>query len=150
MPSPGLYRKKLLGASNTGEAFKTQSDMLMLATWNEDLAAHTCYLYDYWHDDHKTQLLDLDPSNDPKKIAIELKVRVSSQQTYSKDIVTRHIQMKPHQPMNVDYYPAFFKDRYDAIFPVGLYIDVPDDNGIYNRWMVVGIANYHVNQFPTY
>ncbi len=149
MPRFDLY-KKALGATSVGTAFKNQSDMVLEATWENDLNTRTCYLYDYWHDDFKTRLKDLHPESDPKKVAISLKVRTSSQQTYSKDVVTHHIQMLPSQEMNVDYYPIFFEKRYDAIFPVGLYIDIPDERGIFIRWMVVGLANYNVNQFPTY
>lgn len=149
MPRFDLYRK-MMGVQTVGQAFKKDADMVMEATWLNDRNTCTCYLYDYWHDDYKTVLKDLHPQNDPKKIAISLKVRTSSQQTFAKDVVTHHIQMMPTQEMCVDYYPAFFEKRYDAIFPVGLYVDVPDKMDIYNRWMVVGLANYHVNQFPTY
>ncbi len=148
MPSLDLY-KKILGASSVGEAHKCNSDMIMEATWNNDPNTKTCYLYDYWHDDHKRQLKNLHPEDDDKKIAISLKVRTSSQQTFSKDVVTHHIQMMPSQEMNVPYYPLFFGNRYDAEFPVGLYVDIPE-KGIYRRWLIVGLANFFVNQFPTY
>ena len=149
MPSFDLYRK-LNTATSIGQAHKQESDMIMEATWDNDINSRVCYLYDYWHDDHRTQLKNLDPVNDPKKVAISLKWRRSSAQTYDKDTVTHHIQMKPSQEMNVEYYPDYFGDRYDAIFPVGLYIDIPDEKGIYSRWLVVGVANYHVSQFPTF
>lgn len=149
MPSLDLY-KKMLNAKTIGEAHKLQSDMVMEATWDTDINTRTCYLYDFWHDDHKTQLKNLDSPNDAKKIAISLKWRKSSNQTYDKDTVTHHIQMKPSQEMNVDYYPAFFGDLYNAVFPVGLYLDIPDEKGVFNRWLVVGVANYFVSQFPTF
>ena len=58
--------------------------------------------------------------------------------------------MKPSQEMNVDYYPSFFIDRYSATFPVGLYCDILDESGKYNRWLIVATANYNVSQFPTF
>lgn len=149
MPSLNLY-KKMMGAPTVGRVLKNQSDMVMEATWDNDVSTHTCYLYDYWHDDHKTQLKNIHPEDDPNKVAISLKVRNSSQQTYAKDVVTHHIQMKPSQEINVDYYQDFFGDRYSAEFPVGMYLDIPDEKGIYRRWLVVGLANFFVNQFPTY
>ncbi len=149
MPSLDLYRK-MMGGSSVGQVRKNQSDAVMEQTWFGDINTKTCYLYDYWHDDHKQQLKNLHPEADPKKVEISLKVRTSSQQTYSKDVVTHHIQMMPSQEMNVDYYPQFFGDRYDAEFPVGLYVDIPDEKGNYRRWLIVGLANFYVNQFPTY
>lgn len=149
MPSFDLY-KKLHAASSIGQAHKQESDMVMEATWDNDINTRVCYLYDYFHDDHKTRLTDLDPVSDPNKVAISLKWRRSSAQTFDKDVVTHHIQMRPSQEMSVGYYPAFFGDRYNATFPIGLYLDIPDEKGIYNRWLVVGMANFHVSQFPTF
>lgn len=149
MPSFDSY-KKLLSAKTLGEVHKRESDMIMEATWDTDINTRVCYLYDYWHDDHKTQLTNLDSANDPNKIAISLKWRRSSAQTLDKDVVDHHIQMKPSQEMNVDYYPTFFEERYNATWPVGLFCDIPNEKGIYNRWLIVAVANYHVSQFPTF
>lgn len=149
MPSFELY-KRLHTAASIGQAHKQESDMIMEATWDTDINTRICYLYDYWHDDHRTQLTNLDPVNDPKKVAISLKWRRSTAQTMDKDTVDHHIQMRPSQEMNVDYYPLSFEKRYNSVFPVGLYCDIPDEKGIYNRWLVVAVANYHVSQFPTF
>ena len=149
MPSFDLY-KKINSATSIGMVHKQESDMVMEATWDRDINTRVCYLYDYWHDDHRTQLTNLDSVNDPKKVAISLKWRKNSSQTMDKDTVTNHIQMKPSQEMCVDYYPAFFEERYQATWPVGLFVDIPDEKGNYNRWLIVRIANYHVAQFPTF
>lgn len=149
MPSLDNYRK-MLGNKTLGQARKDVSDMIMDATFDGDINTRVCYFYDYWHDNCKTRLKDLHPEKDPDKVAIIVKWRRSSAQTYDKDIVTHHIQFKTSQKMNVDYYPEYFENRYNAIFPVGLYIDIPDEKGIYNRWLVVGTANYFVSQFPTF
>lgn len=149
MPSFDLY-KKILSEKTLGEVHKKESDMVIEATWDTDINTRVCYLYDYFHDDHKTQLTNLDSANDPKKVSISLKWRKSTNQTMDKDVVDHHIQMKPSQEMNVDYYPAFFKERYQATWPVGLYCDIPDEKGIYNRWLIVATANYYVSQFPTF
>ena len=74
----------------------------------------------------------------------------SSSQTYNKDAVTVHLQLRPEQKCNVWYYEKLFKQRYNATFPVALYVDIPDEQGIYNRWLVVQKANYNVTQFPTF
>ena len=121
MPSFDLY-KKILSEKTLGEVHKKESDMVMESTWDTDINTRVCYLYDYWHDDHKTQLTNLDSSRDSKKVAISLKWRRSSIQTMDKDVVDHHIQMKPSQEMNVDYYPTLFEKRYGATWPVGLVI----------------------------
>lgn len=149
MPSLDNYRK-MLGNKTLGQARKDVSDMIMDATFDGDINTRVCYFYDYWHDNCKTRLKDLHPEKDPDKVAITVKWRRSSAQTMDKDITDHHIQFKSSQKMNVDYYPEFFQKRYDAIFPVGLYCDVPDEKGIYNRWLVVATANYYVSQFPTF
>ena len=112
MPNLDLY-KQILGNQTLGQVHKKESDMVMEATWDTDINTRICYLYDYWHDNHKTQLKNLHPENDPDKIAISLKWRRNSAQTLDKDIVSNHIQMKPSQKMNVEYYPNFIEKRYD-------------------------------------
>lgn len=149
MPSFSRY-KDLHGENTLGQARKSQSDMLMEATWDRDIASRICYLYDWYRDDHKTQLNNLHPQTDKKKTPINLKYIVYSSQTYDKDQVTYHIQMKPSQKPNVSYYDELFKDMYDAEFPVGLYVDIPDSKDVYNRWLVVDKANFNDPQFPTY
>lgn len=149
MPSFSNY-KKMLGVHTNGEIRKNQSDMIMDATWWEDINSRVAYLYDYYHDDYKTQLNNLDSSNDKKKVPIDIKYLQSSSQTYDKDSVTFHIQLRPGQECNVNYYNEFFTNRYQATFPIGLYIDIPDERGIFNRWLVVDKANYNVTQFPTF
>jgi hypothetical protein len=58
--------------------------------------------------------------------------------------------LQPGQECNVDYYPKLFADRYDALFPIGLYVDIMHEDGTYNKWLVVDKANYNGNQFPTF
>jgi len=46
----------------------------------------------------------------------------------------------------VDYYPEVLGNRYDTIFPIGLYVDILDeDDEVYNRWLIVDKANYNGN-----
>lgn len=148
MPSMETYRK--LHSGTTGQERKRQSDQIMDFTWWNDIQSKVAYLYDYYHDDYKKQLDDLDSPNDSKKIPIDIKFVQSSSQTYNKDAVTVHLQLRPEQKCNVWYYEKLFKQRYNATFPVALYVDIPDEQGIYNRWLVVQKANYNVTQFPTF
>lgn len=133
-----------------GEMTKIQSDNTMNDTWWNDPASQVAYLYDYYHDDYKTQLRDLNPKEDSNKIPIDIKFIVATHQSYDKDIVTKHMMMRPHQKCNVNYYKEMFVDTYSAIFPVGLYIDIADENGQYNRWIVARISDFYDPQFPKF
>ena len=149
MPSPTTYRK-LYGLLSDGQARKQQSDDIMNQTWWEDIQSRVGYLYDYYHDAYITHLEDMKSDKDDLKVPIDIKFVMSSSQTYDKDQVTFHIQLRPGQLCNVNYYEEVFGERYDATFPIGLYIDIPDERGIFNRWLIVDKANYNVTQFPTY
>lgn len=146
MPSLTRLKKQYTG----GQLRKLQSDLIMEATWDEDIATRTVYLYDWYHDTEPTRLIDLHPENDINKIPMSIKYVIVSSQTYAKDQVTYHLQMKPSQEMCVPYYNEMFRDRYDAEFPIGLYVDIPDSKGIFNRWLIVERANVNDPQFPTY
>ena len=149
MPSMETY-KKLHNGLMVGQEHKRLSDKIMDATWWTDISSRVGYLYDYYHDDYITQLNDLDSPNDPKKIPIDIKFLMNTSQTYGNDQSTFHLQMRPEQPCNVDYYDEFFGSRYNSTFPIGLYVDIPDEKGKYNRWLIVDKANYNVTQFPTF
>lgn len=135
---------------NSGSVHLIRSQQIMENTWYRDLAVKTCYFYDWYHDSNKTTLNSLSPQKDKDKIPMDVKFIINSTQTFDKDAVTYHIQLKPSQKIVVPYYDEVFKNRYDATYPVGLYCDIPDASGHYNRWLVVGIANGNDPMFPTY
>lgn len=148
MPSPTDYRK-LLGNKTIGQAHKDMSDKIMDYTWWNDIQSRVIYLFDYWHDKNKTFLNDIKIDED-NMTPIDAKFVMYSSQTFDKDAVTFHLQFRPGQQCNVNYYDEFFKKPYDALFPIGLYALIPDEQGIYNRWLIVEKANYNVTQFPTF
>lgn len=145
---------KILGYNSQGRAHKGKSDMIMDATWQRDIQSQTAYVYDYYHDlksSEKFVLNDLHPEDDEYKIPLEIKFIRHQVQTYDKDPVTFWLQMRPGQKCNVDYYSEVLGNRYDTIFPIGLYVDILDeDDETYNRWLIVDKANYNGNQFPTF
>ena len=153
MPTPNMYKQKLLRkGSYAGQSHKNQADNILENTWYEDLATRTCYLFDYYHDDEPTKLDDLTP-NETIQVPIDVKYIVNSSQSLAKDQISYHVMLKPSEEGKdelVPYYKEFFKDRYDATFPVGLYLLVPDAKGKYNRWLIVDRANVNDPQFPTY
>lgn len=138
---------------NPGRARKKISDDIMLNTWWQDIQAQTAYIYDYYHDlksDEALMLNDLHPAEDPQKTALPIKFIRHAKQTYDKDQVTFWLQMQPGQECNLDYYNEMFIKRYNAIFPIGLYVDIMHEDGTYNKWLIVDKANYNGNQFPTF
>jgi len=154
MPTLEKYceQKRKKGLFTNGQVRKHDADMIVEATWYNDLATRKCYLFDYYHDPQPLKLNDLQP-DESVQIPVCLKYIVYSSQTYSKDAITYHIQFKPSEEGDdsiVPYYAKYFKDRYDATFPCGLYVLIPDDKGKYNKWLIVGTANVNDPQFPTY
>lgn len=150
MPSLESYRRINSVASTNGLLRKKNSDAILEQTWYEDIATRTAYFYDMYHDSEPLTLKNMKPYNDVLKIPIDIKFIEHSHQTYNKDQVTFHIMFKPSYVCDVPYYNEVFGDRYNAIHPVGLYCDIPDEKGIYNRWLVVNIADYYGTQFPTF
>jgi len=58
--------------------------------------------------------------------------------------------MQPGQKCNLDYYNEVLGNRYNALFPIGCFVDIMHEDGTYNKWLVVDKANYNGNQFPTF
>ena len=143
---------KILGNTIDGRARKAESDMVMLNSWDEDIQSQTAYLYDYYHDtgSERFRLRDLHPESNSDKTPIRVKFIRHEKQTYNKDPVTFWLQLQPGQECNVDYYDEMFGNKYSALWPVGLYVDIMDESEKYNKWLVVNTANYYQSQFPTY
>lgn len=151
--TPSAYKNSLMRQGTyAGQSKKNQADTIVETTWYEDLATRTCYLYDYYHDNEPLKLNDLHP-DERYKVPVDLKYIVNGSQTYAKDPITYRLMFKPSEEgvdSIVPYYKEMFIDRYDAHFPIGLYVDVPDSKGRYNRWLIVDSANVNDPQFPTY
>ena len=141
------------GATSPGRARKMQSDLIMLNTWDQDIQSQTCYIYDYYHDQQSEESLklnDLHPYDDIQKTPLNIKFIRHSKQTYDKDQVTFWLQMQPNQTCNLDYYDDVLGNRYNSLFPIGVYVDIMQEDGTYNKWLIVDKANYNGNQFPTF
>ena len=140
-------------ASIPGRARKLQSDQIMLNTWWQDIQAQTAYIYDFYHDqksEEPLKLNNLHPEDDLQKTALPIKFIRHAKQTYDKDQVTFWLQMQPGQECNLNYYDEVLGKRYNALFPIGLFVDVMHEDGTYNKWLIVDKANYNGNQFPTF
>ena len=148
MPSFGSYKKILNTSGSTlGEVRKHESDNIMEWTWDGDIAKQIAYQFDMYHDPDPRQLDDLKPTKNMVPLDIKF-VRYQSQ-TLAKDDVAFHMQVRPSQKCNVDYYKKYV-DMYGSRWPLGEYILIKDSDGKYNRWMVVAEADINDLQFPTW
>lgn len=165
MPSLQTARRvanaKNNGAKTIGQIYKEQSDWAMEQTFENDIATKTCYIYDYFHDDFFTDEHGITRSlaegmtyENTNKTKIDAKFIVKSYQSMDKDQVEYYLMFRPSQPVRFNegddlyYYETDFRKRYGATFPIGLFIDVPDDRGIYHKWIVC--RDEPANQFPKY
>lgn len=157
MPSLETARRmnqiKWNGAKTIGQQLKEQSDFAMEDTWDNDIQSRVCYLYDYAHDDNPTINKEM-TYEDTKKYKIDAKFIITKYSSISSDQVEYHLMFRPSQPIDFDegdalfYYEQEYARKYLSEFPIGLYADIPDDKGIYRRWLVV--AKEIGNQFVKY
>lgn len=149
MPSLNEYRRRMGGPMTSGQAKKYESDLIMDNTWWEDISSKVAYLYDYYHDNEPLKLKNLSP-DDRKMVPVDIKFLVNAYNSENKDQVGYHIQFRPWHECPVPYYQEEFEERWDAEYPVGLYCAIPDERGIYRKWLITEPANHLGNQFPTY
>ena len=129
------------------------SDMAMEETWDNNIQSKVCYIYDYYHDDQPDKK-DHMTYERTTKTRIDAKFIVKSYQSIDKDQVDYYIQFKPSQPVEFTkndqlyYYEQDFRRKYGAEFPTGLYCDIPDEKGVYRKWMI--ILSEPANQFTKY
>ena len=150
MPSLSMQKRlNDLKGKTLGQVHKYESDRIMEATWYNDIDARIGYLYDQAHDDEFEVKDDLHPEK-TSKIPVEIKFFEMEYNSLAKDEVSQHIMFKPSYKPNVPYYDDKFAKPLHAEFPIGLYIDVADSRGDYQRWLIVGQYREHSNQFPSY
>ena len=148
MPSFFNYQRNLLNKGKTlGEVRKRQADQIILDTWDGDIQSTRCWLFDMYRDPDPTKFRNMEITDE--MIPLDIKFSVHTKNTYSKDIPTVHLQMKPGQENCVPYYEEY-EYYYGSEWPLGLYVLIPDERGSLRRWMIVDYANFYVNQFPTF
>lgn len=146
-----ILKSKSATKKSIGQQLKEMSDYAMQETWNNDIQTRTCYIYDYFHDNEEDRykLSGYDPSNHEGKIGADLKFIVKSYKSMSKDEPDYHIQFSPDDWNGRDKLPDYFYDslgRYDVQDFVGLFVDIPDDRGVYHKWLITYYED--ANQFP--
>lgn len=150
MPSLDLYKKMLGSPKTIGEAHKIESDKIMDWTFWNDIGAKKAYIYDYYHDDEPLVYYPMHPERSKTKTEIDIKFIVNAYNSENKDQVGYHIQFRPGQKCPLSYYTEMYSKKYEAFFPIALYIDIPDEQGVYRKWLITETANWLGLQFPTY
>ena len=156
MPSLSAYKEYvgINGGSTIAERLKAHSDFAMEATWDNDIQSKVCYIYDYYHDDEPTLNKNIHHNPKTTKTRIDAKFIIKSYSSLDKDQVEYYLQFKPSQKTQFEptdelyYFETDYKNVYMQDFPIGMYIDIPDDQGIYNRWIVC--SKEIGNQFVKY
>ena len=146
MPSLSTARRiasmKNNGAKTIGQIRKEESDFLMEQTWDGDIQSKVCYIYDYLHDDQPDLNSHMTYEN-TTKTRIDAKFIVTQYGSISKDQVPFHIQFKPSQPLEFTqddelyYFETDYRSKYDFKFPLSLYIDIPNEKNVYEKWIIV-------------
>lgn len=154
MPSLDTARRvnqtKWNDARTVGQIIKEQSDFAMEETWFHDPQSKVCYIYDYYHDDQPTLNKGMTYDNTTKTI-IDAKFIITKYSSISSDQVEYHLMFRPSQPRQFSeddelfYYETEYSNRYKSEFAIGMYVDIPDDTGLYRKWLVV--AKEIGNQF---
>ena len=157
MPSLQTARRiasmKNNGAKTIGQIHKENSDWLMEETFFNDPQAKVCYIYDFYHDDKPWLAEDITHEN-TTKTKIDAKFIVTKYSSIDKDQVEYHLQFRPSQPVRFTeddelyYYETDYKKHYSTQFPIGLFVDIPDEKNVYRKWLIV--AKEEGNQFLKY
>lgn len=158
MPSLETARRMLSvqnnGATTVGQIHKETSDQYMEWTWDENVQSRTCFIYDYIHDDSPTMKDHIVHDENTTKTMIDAKFIISSYGSIDKDQVAYHLLFKPSQKIDFEegdelyYYETDYKQRYGSSHFIGMFVDIPDDKGIYYRWLICDYEE--ANQFVKY
>lgn len=157
MPSLQTARRvanaKNNGAKTIGQIYKEESDWAMEQTWDNDIQSKICYIYDFYHDD-QPRLAEGMTYENTTKTRIDAKFIVKSYQSMDKDQVDYYIQFKPTQKTHFSegdelyYFETDYRKKYHNDNFIGLFIDIPNDENIYEKWMI--LRTEPANQFPKY
>lgn len=139
------------GAKTIGQIHKEESDWCMEQTFLNDIQSKTCYIYDFFRDD-QPELKDHMTYENTTKTRVEAKFIVKSYQSVDKDQVDYYLQFRPSQQTEfvegdeLYYFETDYRKKYGNDDFIGLYVDIPDDKGIYRKWLIVRkeIANQFV------
>lgn len=147
MPSLEMARRiasvKNNGAKTIGQIHKENSDFAMEETWFSDPQSKVCYIYDYFHDNEPHLNFGMTYEN-TTKTKIDAKFIVTKYSTVDKGKTEYHLMFRPSQKTIFDendelyYFETDYRKKYGNEHFVSLYVDIPDDEGVYRKWLIVG------------
>lgn len=123
-----------------GKAHEAQSDMVLEATWGRNGSDKVAYIYDYFHDDQPELAVGMTYSQYTTKTKIDIRYNMTANASLAKDQNESHIMFRPSVERKLsntwplDYYPTSFGKN--AEFPIGLFIDIPDNRNVYRKWLI--------------
>lgn len=145
--------KRSLGVGNVhtnGQRHSYEAQDIIENTWYDDPASMVAYFYDWEHDDEKEKNTHLHPECSKTKIPVDIKYMLSAYKSLNKDEVDLRIMFKPSYRCTISYYKEKFEDTVSGIFPTGLFCDIKDEKGVWNRWLVVATSSLYNHDFPTW
>lgn len=132
-----MYQKRMsFQGANIGDVMKRQSDKIMNESFKRDVDYRRAKLYDQNH-----KFLE----------EVDIKFKKNLNYSISKDAVDFLVQFRPmyHPEKKYTLYPTDIDENGKAIVErLGFYLDIPDDTGDINTWLIVGKSDN--NQFVTY
>lgn len=150
MPSFADY-KRSFGGRTTGIQHTNIAKSVVESSWYDDPSSTVAYFYAYEYDDELNDCKNLHPEKSKTKIPMDIKYITNSYQSLNKDTVDHRIMFKPSCERTVPYYDKLFGKRCNNIeFPLGMYCDIQDENGIWRKWLVVAEANTDNRDFPNW
>lgn len=145
MPSLQTARRvanaKNNGAKTIGQIYKEQSDDMMNWTWDNDKQSKKCYIYDWKHDDSPNMNVGMTYKN-TTKTPIDAKILVSKYGSIDKDSPTLQCQFRPKQKEYFTeddelFYMEEYRKKYQLVdIFVGMYLDIPDKDGLYHKHLI--------------
>lgn len=146
------YRNRLgvYGAENPtiGQIHKKRNDELFNLTFWNDLQSKVCYIYDYKHDDQPDKNDHITHKN-TTKTKVACKFYPVQDDRVTKDQTEYHVQFYIYDEPN-EYEKGLYEETFgkNATYPMGMYIDIPNSEGVYQKWMIV--RHSYRNQYPDY
>lgn len=122
-----LFETRMQMIPNAGVKIKNRSDLLLNKNFVHDVAQRRAVLYDW--DSNKLDEVDI-------------RFQYSQSYTINKDQVEYLVQFRP------GYHPEQIYVRPDGVQQMGFFLDIPDDVGNINRWIIMGRND--VTQFVRY
>ena len=88
------------------------------------------------HDDQKSKNKGMTYFPETTKTPVDLKFIITQYGSLSKDQIEYHIQFKPSWRFEEPAYMKEYETKFQAEIPIGAYVDIPDDQGIYHKWLI--------------